>query len=195
MLFFGTFAGILYALDLNTGEEKWRIKTGGSVCFPPTFNNEKGYALSHDKNIYLFNFHNGTVMDTIKGDYWMCGIPLVSNNHLYYPDWGGNLHSLDLVSVEQDWTFHTGSYSQFYVIDRIKRRILWQYKSEGKNNSHPIIVGDVVYYGSGNGTLFAFEIQTGEKLWEFKLETAVNTPFFYHNAIYFTSGHYIYKME
>ena len=254
-LYFGVHGGLMYSLDITTGKEIWRIKTGGSVCFPPVFNNGLGYAQSHDRNLYIFDLQNGTIRDTISGDYWMCGIPSIANNHIYYPDWGGNLYSYDLEAHENEWTFHTGSYSQrytcpsisdsiayfvasdsilhaidltngdeimsfkaadkivrspaiagnliafttynshFYVIDRNNGKVLWDYVSAGPNNSHPIIVADVVYFGSGNGTFYAFDIQSGKKLWEIKLETAINTPFFYENALYFTSGKYVYRID
>ena len=254
-LYFGVHGGLIYSLDSKTGKENWRIKTGGSVCFPPIFNNGLGYAQSHDKNLYIFDLQDGTIKDTISGDYWMCGIPSIASNHIYYPDWGGNLSSYDLEAQENEWTFHTGSYSQrytcptisdstayfvasdsilhaidltngdeimsfkaadkisrspaisgnlmalttskshFYIIDRNNGKALWEYASEGPNNSHPIIVADVVYFGSGNGTLYAFDIQSGKNLWEIKLETAINTPFFYENALYFTSGKYVYRID
>jgi outer membrane protein assembly factor BamB len=245
----------MYSLDIKTGKENWKVKTGGSVCFPPVFKDGLGYAQSHDRNLYIFDLLDGAIRDTIIGDYWMCGIPSIAHNHIYYPDWGGNLSSYDLEAHENEWTFHTGSYSQrytcpsisdsiayfvasdsilhaidlangneimsfkagdkitrspaiagnllaltthhshFYVIDKNSGKILWDYGSTGATNSHPIIITDVVYFGSGNGTLSAFEIQSGEKLWEIKLEAAINTPFFYENALYFSSGKFVYRVD
>ena len=254
-LYFGVHGGLMYSLDITTGKEIWRIKTGGSVCFPPVFNNGLGYAQSHDRNLYIFDLQDGTIRDTIRGDYWMCGIPSIANNHIYYPDWGGNLSSYDLEAHEHEWTFHAGPYSQrytcpsisdteayfvtsdsilhaidltngneimsfkaadkitrspaitekllalttsnshFYIINRNNGKVLWDYVSKGPTNSHPIIVADVVYFGSGNGAFLAFDIQSGKKLWEIKLESAINTPFFYENSLYFSSGKYIYRID
>lgn len=254
-LYFGVHGGLMYSLDITTGKEIWSVKTGGSVCFPPVFNNGLGYALSHDRNLYIFDLKDGTIRDTISGDYWMCGIPSIVNNHIYYPDWGGNVSSYNLNARENEWTFHTGSNSQrytclsisdstayfvasdstlhvidlangdeimsfkaadkitrspaisgnliafttsnshFYVINKNDGKVLWDYVSEGTTNSHPIIVSDVVYFGSGNGTLYAFDIQSGKKMWEIKLESAINTPYFYKNALYFSSGKHVYKID
>jgi outer membrane protein assembly factor BamB len=245
----------MYSLDIKTGKEIWKVKTGGSVCFPPVFNNGLGYAQSHDRNLYIFDLQDGAIKDSIRGDYWMCGVPSIANKHVYYSDWGGNLSSYDLKERKNEWTFHTGlnsqrytcatitdktayfvasdstlhaidltngteimsfkaadkitrspaitenfialttSNSHFYVIDKNNGKVLWDYVSEGTTNSHPIIVDNVVYFGSGNGAFFAFDLQSGEKLWEIKLETAINTPFFYENALYFSSGKYVYKID
>ena len=254
-LYFGVHGGSMYSLDIKTGKEIWKIKTGGSVCFPPVFNNGLGYAQSHDNNLYIFDLQDGTIKDTINGDYWMCGIPSIANNHIYYPDWGGNLSSFNLEAHKHEWTFHTGPYSQrytsptisdttayfatsdsilhavdltngdeimkfqaddkitrspaitgkrialttsnshFYVIDKNNGKVLWDYVSIGPTNTHPIIVADVVYFGSGNGAFLAFDIQSGEKLWEINLGTAINTPFFYENSLYFSSGKYVYRID
>ena len=134
----------MYSLDISTGKEIWRIKTGGSVCFPPVFNNGLGYAQSHDRNLYIFDLQEGTIRDTISGDYWMCGIPSIANNHIYYPDWGGNLSSYNLEAHEHEWTFHTGAYSQRYTC--------------------PSISENEAYFVSSDSILHAIDLTNGNEI-------------------------------
>jgi len=94
---------IFSGFSIKTGKEIWKVKTGGSVCFPPVFNNGLGYAQSHDRNLYIFDLQDGAIKDTIRGDYWMCGVPSIANKHVYYPDWGGNLSSYDLKERKNEW--------------------------------------------------------------------------------------------
>jgi outer membrane protein assembly factor BamB len=254
-VYFGTYHGKIYSLDVETGKENWEIQTGGSVCFPPIFQDKKGYALSHDNNLYIIDLISGTVIDTIKGDKSMCGVPSISSNHIYYPDWGGNLNSFNLKSKEKEWTFHTGSHehrytcpsfidttayfvtldsslcainlntgkefwnfktndiivrspaisnnllalvtfnSHFYVVDRFKKETIWDFQSEGQTNSHPVIVSNVVYFSDGIGNLYAFDIQSGEKLWTHTFEAAVHTPFYSNGFLFVAGGNFIYCLQ
>jgi outer membrane protein assembly factor BamB len=208
-LFFGTFAGILYALDLNTGKEKWRIQTGGSVCFPPTFHKEKGFIQSHDTNLYIFDLHNGTVIDTVKGDNWMCGIPSITDNHLYYSDWGGNLNSLDLESVEKEWTFHTGPYSRRYtcpsyldsiayfvtfdsilsVVNLNTGKALWRFKADDKIMRSPAIAKNLIAFTTFNSHFYVIDRIKQAVLWEYKSEGRNNShPIIVGDVVYFGSG-------
>ena len=58
-----------------------------------------------------------------------------------------------------------------------------------------LCINNILYYGCGNGKLYAFDIHTGALIWSFSSDNPVNTPVLNDEAIFFTSGQYLYKIE
>ncbi|MDR1340426.1 MAG: PQQ-binding-like beta-propeller repeat protein, partial [Prevotellaceae bacterium] len=78
------------------------------------------------------------------------------------------------------------------------KAIEWDFRSEGVkeiNWTRPIIVGNVVYYASGNGVIYALDLMTGNKLWKYKLVNGISTPYYYNKALYIAGGKTVYKIE
>src|SRR5207249_1284047 len=61
--------------------------------------------------------------------------------------------------------------------------------------SSPVVANGVVYFGSGDGNLYALDSATGDLLWDFQVENSkqnrgwvltadgkFNTPFLYHSS-------------
>jgi len=246
---------LIIAIDLTTGKKSWEIFTRGSVCGPPAIDDSLGFALSHDKKMYVFNLKTGMIRDTIQEDYILCGTPSISNKEVLYPDWGGNIHCRFITSGKKKWTFSSGkqskwfsspsisdsivyfvssdsilfavslklgsekwrykakgnisrapsftdsilvfttSNSHLYALSKNNGKLLWEYVSTGTTWSYPVIVSNIVYYGCGDGKLYAFDIHTGELIWSFSSDNSVNTPVLSDEAIFFTSGQYLYKIE
>ena len=61
---------------------------------------------------------------------------------------------------------HTGSPDPGGVTPR--GEVKWTYKTDGPINSSPAAVDGIVYVGSRDRHVYAFKAETGEKLWEFK---------------------------
>ena len=52
MVYFGSFDSNLYAVDAETGEEKWRFETGDRVLSSPTIADGAVYFGSDDGHLY-----------------------------------------------------------------------------------------------------------------------------------------------
>ena len=48
-------------------------------------------------------------------------------------------------------------------------KLSWQFTAEGKVNSSPFISGDMIYFGSNDGNLYAVNKDTGEEVWKYTL--------------------------
>jgi polyvinyl alcohol dehydrogenase (cytochrome) len=51
------------------------------------------------------------------------------------------------------------------TVGRLREK--WTFKTGGNISSEPIVIGDVVYFGSWDGKEYAVDAKTGKKLWEF----------------------------
>ncbi len=208
-LFFGSFGGIIYALDIHTGKEKWRIQTGGSVCFPSTIEANTGYALSHDRKIYIFDLDNGNLKDKIRGDYWMCGIPSISHNHIHYPDWGGEYAFNGPGIRRKRVEFHAGSHSRRYTcasihdsvayfvtsdsivygIDLNNGQAFWSFKADNKITRSPAITNNLIAFTTFNSHLYVIDRGNGKVLWDYISAGSNNShPIIVDDVVYFGSG-------
>ncbi len=54
-------------------------------------------------------------------------------------------------------------------------RIVWTVKTGGAVRSSPVVVGDLVLVGSGDGSLYAFDTASGAELWRFEAGSPVTS--------------------
>ncbi|MBI5159478.1 PQQ-binding-like beta-propeller repeat protein [Candidatus Micrarchaeota archaeon] len=66
--------------------------------------------------------------------------------------------------------------------------VKWSYKTEGFIDSSPILVGGTIYFGSGDGKLYALDESTGRLKWFFPTKGKIySTPFYANGVVYFAS--------
>src|SRR5262245_23652508 len=81
---------------------------------------------------------------------------------------------------------HSGVYAT-KAVDQFKE-IKWAHKTNGAVRSSPAVTNDAVYFGSGDGYLYAVDIQSGQEKWCCKTEGAVHSsPAVANGVVYFTS--------
>ncbi len=81
---------------------------------------------------------------------------------------------------------HTGVYATRGVPQF--KQIKWAHKTGGPARSSPAVTNDAVYFGSGDGNLYAVDLQTGEEKWHYKTEGAAHSsPAVANGIVYFTS--------
>lgn len=67
-------------------------------------------------------------------------------------------------------------------------RVAWTFPTGGKVNSSPVIHDNLIYFGSGDGNLYAIEVGTGKERWRFKTGGPVHsTPAIYSDVVCFLS--------
>ncbi|MCB9768839.1 MAG: PQQ-binding-like beta-propeller repeat protein [Candidatus Omnitrophica bacterium] len=124
LAFFGSSAdGKVYALDADTGKEKWTFFTEGPVRFAPAYWKGKVFAPSDDGFLYCLNASNGSLIwkkrggpnsDLILGNdrmisHWpVRGAPAIVDDILYYaagiwPSEGIFIYAIDPETGETLW--------------------------------------------------------------------------------------------
>jgi len=61
------------------------------------------------------------------------------------------------------------------ALDRSSGRVLWQAPTGRKVDSTPLVIADVVYVGSDDGTFYAFDAATGKRLWSYTTGASVSS--------------------
>jgi len=146
-LFFGNPAGFLYAVDVDTGKEKWKFEMGGAISVGPAIMDGKVYVGQQggERFFYCLDAETGEVVwkQTVPGG-WVWGSATVDDGLVYVPTVNGYAVCLD---------GKTG-------------HIVWMYPTAKSVPAEPAIDGDIVYFGSWSRSLYAFNKKTGKIIWK-----------------------------
>jgi len=162
-LYFGGGDGYFYALDAVTGEELWKVKTGGAIFSSPAADRESVYFSSRDGNIYCLQRSSGKLkwkltMGKDLGDenYWdnYLSSPILSDDKVYIGSGDGNL----------------------YAIEAVSGKVTWKYNSHSRIRTAPAVYGDNVVFGNNAGYILDINKANGELKWKFATD-GVNNSF------------------
>jgi outer membrane protein assembly factor BamB len=141
----------VYAVDLNTGSEKWRYpaKANSKITFyanPVLSSDGQLLVPSYDHNLYSLNPSTGSENWIFSGSKnRLIGSPLATENMIYQPSADGNLYAVDL-SGTQVWVQQTGG-------------PLWGTPAAGTDCG-------CIYVPSMDHFVYAFDASTGKQLWK-----------------------------
>ena len=176
VVYFGCRDSNFYALDAATGEKKWVFSNHGSwVISSPAVRDGKVYFGTSDSGAFhVLNAKNGSPIFSLKYQNWpMFSSPALAGNMLYIGSHSGKLIAVDLASQATAWTFATDGckengptytkpdgtpkYEIAYASDFYDDMIIGVGKmmSVGAILSSPVVVDNVIYFGSADGNLYA----------------------------------------
>jgi outer membrane protein assembly factor BamB len=199
-VYFGSGDGHVYALDTDTGELKWKFKTGDVVHSSPAYANGIVYFGSWDSFFYAvdaatgkekWRFHGGED-PLIHNQVGFQSSAAVVDGVVYVGCRDSNVYALDAATGTEKWRsnnemswvisspavadgkvfFATSDSSLYHVVDAVTGKPILRQQDKAYMFSSPTIVGDVVLIGVLNGTLTARDLKTGGLLWEFQTEAS-----------------------
>jgi outer membrane protein assembly factor BamB len=172
VVYIGSTDGNLYAVDQETGKQKWKFKTFASrqVTSSPTIANGLVYFGGFDGILYAVDAQTGTMKWTFVAEYerrfeakrlhgypsgfqtipdsWdiYTSSPAIFNGRIYVGSGDGNVYCVDAVTGILQWKFATGD-----IV-----------------HASPAIANNTVYIGSWDSYLYALDAETGQEKWRFK---------------------------
>lgn len=146
-IFFGAPSGFLHAADAETGEEIWKFEMGAAISVGPACADGRVFAGQQggERFFYCVDSEHGALIwkQTLPGG-WVWGAATVDDGMVYVPTVSGYAVCLDAV---------TG-------------HIVWMFPTARSIPAEPAIDGDLVYFGSWSGSIYAFHKKTGEVVWK-----------------------------
>jgi outer membrane protein assembly factor BamB len=212
-----------YALDRQTGQEKWRFKTGGGVASSPLVADGVLYFGSEDQHLYAVDRQTGQEKWRFKTEDGVSGSPALADGIIYFG--GGcadckvsedrHLYAVDSRTGQELWRFETGGWVEstpavadgviyfgsedfhVYAVDGQTGQEKWRFKTEGSVFDSVAVSAGVVYVGSRDGNLYAIDSQTGQELWKFQTgEWILTSPAISDGVVYVASDdHHLYAVE
>ncbi len=153
-IYFGSPDG-LCALDVETGDVKWKFKTKGDMPLGPAISGGTVFCVSDDV-VYAVNAKTGKEM-------WNVEIA------------GEGTQSSPAVSDSVVYFLGTAFHSEYclYAVDASTGAAKWKFSSFGVRSS-PSISAGVVYFGGGHW-LFAVNADTRQEKWRFETGDAIRS--------------------
>ena len=157
VVFVGDTEGILYALDVSDGKEKWKFNTEGNTLKNEDFGFDRKAIISSPAVI------NGKVVVGSR-DGFLYGIDASSGQQLWKVD-----HQvswvISSVAIKDSITVTGTSDGRFIQAVNIHTgKEIWKYRTISIVWSSPVIHGNKVYIGSQEGLLYCMDLYTGKKL-------------------------------
>ncbi|EMA26747.1 outer membrane protein assembly factor BamB family protein [Haloarcula argentinensis] len=180
-LFIGDTNGVVTAIDVTTGSERWHIDAPTRNWISPSVvSQNRLYAGSFQGSVYGFDADDGTIEWQYSTD-----TTTVSITHrdgtVYVGDRSGKVYALKDVDGAEQWTFdtsaaarvHPGSESIYvgshdgsiYRLSAESGDPHWKFETNGWVEQ-PAITDSGIYVGSKDSNLYAIERETGEKRWQ-----------------------------
>ena len=137
----------LYALDPQTGGEKWVYATELPLGHSPTVYKGVVYVGGHDRKLHAINADTGYGIWTFEAKAGFETNPLVMNNLVYAGNRDGRFYAIQATGPEAG-------------------KLAWQYQTGSPILYSAAYKDGTVYFASSNGHAYALNAQTGTLVWK-----------------------------
>jgi eukaryotic-like serine/threonine-protein kinase len=178
---------------------KWKFPTGDRIVSSPVFQDGVIYFGGDDGNIYAVDAADGRELWKRKTGGPVPASPAIVGDMLYVGSYDGKFYALDRRTGVPRWKFRTEGERRFEA----KGLHGMQPKSQTIADpfdvflSSPVVAAGVVYFGSGDGHLYALDAATGDLRWKFTTGDVVHaSPAYADGVVYFGSwDSYFYAVD
>jgi eukaryotic-like serine/threonine-protein kinase len=219
----GTMAGVIYALDASTGEEKWRTDIDntilGAVNYQPATNSrpDRLYVIGQDDGaLHSLNLSDGEhvwasePIDRCDGSpssgagilaFGSCASAL----HVVSADDGKILKDVPLgdeaqvaggVAIRGDSVFSGSHSGQVFHADMAKGQVLWTNEdAQSEVFTTPAVSENLVVFGSMDDFFYALDRATGTLRWKFETNGLTMSPVIANEKVVASSGGVLYLLS
>lgn len=173
---------------------KWVFKTDGWVISSPTLTDGVLYVGSDDGKLYAIDADKGQEKWHFATTGGFAGGPIRStaaivNGTVYFSSYDGFFYALEAATGKLKWKFEHGE-RQFEAKHLHYRPPVNQTSADFWDffESSAAVDKGVVYFGSGDGNMYALDAGTGQLKWKFATKDVVHSsPAIYDGVVYFGS--------
>ena len=181
------------------GGIKWTFKSGSPIVASPAIADGVVYIASMDTYLYAIDQETGKEKWKYKSRMPIASSPAVAGGLLYFVSSSGALGAIDITNGKIKWVLPTEYERKF------EAKNLHGYPPEAQTvpdawdifTSSPAVANGKVYFGSGDGNIYAADAQTGVLQWKFATKDVVHSsPAVVGNAVYIGSwDSYLYALD
>jgi len=178
---------------------RWKFQTDGQVVSSPAVVGDTVYVGSHDGNLYAIGLANGTLKWKFKTGSHVSSSPAVVGGVVYFLSYDSNFYAVDAATGKAKWKFATEGERRFAA------KHLHGALPAGETMPDPFdfylssaaVENGTVYFGSGDGNVYALDGATGALKWKFKTGDVVHASPAVANGVVFVGSwdSYFYAID
>lgn len=178
---------------------KWSFKTGAAVVSSPVIRDGVLYIGSDDGCLYALDQATGAVKWKAETGGPVRSTPAVAGDAVYVVSYDGCLYAFEAATGARRWKYATAGERRFSAkgLHGIKPREQVVPDAWDCFLSSPAVVDGRVYFGSGDGAVYALDAATGRQLWRFATMNVVHaSPAVADGLVYIGSWDtYMYALD
>jgi outer membrane protein assembly factor BamB len=169
----------------SAGSEVWSSELPASVASSPAVSADSILVGAFDNHLYAIDRANGKARWNFAGGNWFWSTPLIAGNTVYAGCLDNKLYAIDASTGQEVWQFVTNGpivsapisvdnfvivasdVGDLYVLDSATGSMASSIHVGSPVKAPLLADGNTVYVHAGNLCVYAFDIQRGEKVWEF----------------------------
>lgn len=169
---------------------KWKFATGDRIVSSPVAHEGVLYFGSDDGNLYAVDAASGRQRWKYSTAGPVPSTPAVAGGLVYFGSYDGKFYALDLGTGRPRWKFSTGGERRFEAkgLHGIQPKNQTIADPFDVFLSSPVVAHGSVYFGSGDGNLYALEAKSGELRWKFATGDVVHSSPAYAAGVVFFGG-------
>jgi outer membrane protein assembly factor BamB len=178
---------------------KWKFQSGDRIVSSPVYAAGVIYFGSDDGNVYAVDATDGRQLWQRKTGGPVASTPAIAGQLVYVVSYDGKLYAFDTRTGKPQWKFATEGERRFEA----KGLHGMQPKNQTIADpfdvylSSPVVAGGTVYFGSGDGNVYALDAVSGALKWKFHTGDVVHaSPAYADGALFFGSwDSYLYAVD
>lgn len=168
----------VYAADGPTrfSRVKWKVHTDGYVVSSPVVADGSVFAGSADGKLYAIDQAAGTTRWKFTTKSRIASSPAVANGTVYFGSYDGNFYAVDEASGQIKWKFKTAGERRYEATHLHGSLPAAETMPDPFDVylSSPVVWQGAVYFGSGDGNVYALNAASGALQWKFKTGDVVH---------------------
>ena len=191
LLYFGSWDGKVYALDVETQQVRWSFQTGDEVKAAPAYANGTIVIGSYDGRVYALDAATGEERWSTEAQAGVGGAgnfyatPALAYGRVFVGNTDGKVYAFGLESGDLLWSHSTGGFvyssaavwertvyvgsydGSLYALDAATGDVRWTFGAGGSISGAPVVIDGVVYVSTLEQETFALDARTGKQVWTF----------------------------
>lgn len=173
----GAQDGVFLAVDVETGQERWRFVTTGEIIWASAAYSDgmvfvaSGRYLDPHGTMRALDAVTGNVIWTFETASMIAGSPVVHEGLIYFGS--------DAVNP---WFGEGGS---LFAVDISSGKLRWERSVAGNHRSPPVVDGNTIYQATDGGYLYARDPASGQIKWQSAIGGGIHWPAAAANGLVF----------
>ena len=155
---------------------KWKFHTNGYVISSPAVADGVAYVGSTDGNLYAVDLQAGAQKWKFKTGARVVSSPAAYSGVVYFGSYDGNFYAVDAANGQLKWKFATSGERRFaakHLHGAVPESEVMPDPFDCYLSS-PVLSAGKIYFGSGDGNVYALDAASGRLNWKFQTGDVVH---------------------